>query len=125
MSPIGTQLPSADAASCPHLADADIGVLNEESGFDPTETLFDPSLKRDIVPFIACTQPPAGGVAWHSTSDGENSYSHWSAQQLRGRSRRARSNWRCRWSAFSRALRPRQMRSVYAPFAKACVRRAM
>ena len=32
-----------------------------------------------------------GRVAWQSTSDGENSYSHWAAQQLRGRSRRARS----------------------------------
>ena len=75
------------------------------SGFDPTETwaaqdfrsakaLFVPSLKRDIVPSIACTRPPAGGVAWQSTSDGENSYSHWAAQQLRGRSRRARSSWR-------------------------------
>ena len=59
---------------------------------DPTETwaaqdfrsakaLFVPSLKRDIVPSIACTRPPAGGVAWQSTSDGENSYSHWAAQQ--------------------------------------------
>src|SRR6266705_3510529 len=57
-------------------------------GQDPTETwaaqdfrsakaLFVPSLKRDIVPSIACTQPPAGGVAWQSISDGENSYSHW------------------------------------------------
>jgi hypothetical protein len=33
-------------------------------------------LKRDIVPSIACTQPPSGGGAWQSTSDGENSYSH-------------------------------------------------
>jgi ABC-type uncharacterized transport system substrate-binding protein len=55
---------------------------------DPTETWaaqdfrsakawFVPSLKRDIVPSLACTRPPAGGVAWQSTSDGENSYSHW------------------------------------------------
>src|SRR5262245_17511679 len=69
---------------------------------DPTETWatqdfrsakasFVPSLKRDIVPSIACTRPPAGGVAWQSTSDGENSYTHWAAQQLRGRWRRARS----------------------------------
>ena len=70
---------------------------------DPTETwaaqdfrsakvLFVPSLKRDIVPSIACTRPPAGGVAWQSTSDGENSYSHWAARRLLGRSRRARSS---------------------------------
>src|SRR5262245_60332878 len=45
---------------------------------------------RDIVPSIACTRPPAGGVAWQSTFDGENSYSHWAAQQLRGRLRGAR-----------------------------------
>jgi len=32
---IGTLLPSANAAACPQLADADIRVLNEESGFDP------------------------------------------------------------------------------------------
>jgi hypothetical protein len=68
------------------------------SGFDPQETLaaqdfrsakasFAPSLKRDIVLSIACTRPPAGGLAWQSTPDGENSYSHWAAQQLRGRSR--------------------------------------
>jgi|SRR4051794_35163971 ABC-type uncharacterized transport system substrate-binding protein len=31
-------------------------------------------------------------VAWQPTSDGENSYSHWAAQQLRGRSRRGRSS---------------------------------
>src|SRR6266540_4131112 len=72
---------------------------------DPTETwaaqdfrsakaLFVPSLKRDIVPSIACTRPPAGGVAWQSTSDGGNSYSHWAAQQLRGPSRRAPSSSR-------------------------------
>jgi hypothetical protein len=30
-------------------------------------------------------------VAWQSTSDGENSYSHWAAQQLRGPWQRARS----------------------------------
>ena len=79
------------AKHCGHQADAN----------DPTETwaaqdcrsakaLFVPSLKRDIVPSIACTRPPAGGVAWQSTSDGENSYSHWAAQQLRGHSWRAR-----------------------------------
>src|SRR5262245_66676094 len=33
----------------------------------------------------------SGRVAWLATSDGENSYSHWAAQQLRGRSRRARN----------------------------------
>ena len=84
-------------------------MLNVSSShFDPTETwaaqdfrsakaLFAPSLKRDIVLSIACTRPPAGGVAWQSTSDGENSYLHWAAQQLRGRARRARSKRRCRW----------------------------
>jgi hypothetical protein len=35
MLPNGTLLPRANAASSPHLADADIRVLNEESGFDP------------------------------------------------------------------------------------------
>ena len=30
-------------------------------------------------------------VAWQFASDGENSYSYWAAQQLRGRSRRARN----------------------------------
>jgi hypothetical protein len=35
MSPSGTLLPRANAASCPHLAYADIRVLKEESGFDP------------------------------------------------------------------------------------------
>ena len=34
----------------------------------------------------------AGGVAWQSTSDGGNSYSHWAARRLRGRSRRTRSS---------------------------------
>ena len=42
--------------------------------FRSAKALFVPSVKRDIVPFIACTQPPAGGVAWQPTSDGENSY---------------------------------------------------
>src|SRR5262245_42870708 len=61
-------------------------------GFRSAKALFVPWLNRDIVPSIACTQPPAGGVAWQSTSDGENSYSHWAAQQLRGRLRRGRSS---------------------------------
>jgi hypothetical protein len=39
MSPHGTLLPRANAASGPHLADADIRVLNEESGFDPKQRL--------------------------------------------------------------------------------------
>src|SRR6476619_8416634 len=60
-------------------------------GFRSATVLFVPSLKRDIVPF-ACTQPPAGGIAWQSTSDGENSYSHWAAQPSRGHSRLARSS---------------------------------
>jgi len=30
--------------------------------------LFVPSLKRGIVPSIACTRPPAGGVAWQPTN---------------------------------------------------------
>ena len=60
------------------------------------KVLFVPSLKRDIVPSIAWTRPPAGGVAWQSTSDGGNLYLHWAAQQLRGRSRRARSSRRMR-----------------------------
>jgi hypothetical protein len=34
MSLLGTLLPRANAAACPHPADADIRVLNEESGFD-------------------------------------------------------------------------------------------
>jgi hypothetical protein len=71
---------------------------------DPTETwaaqdfrgakaLFVPSLKRDIVPSIGHAHDlRRGGVAWQSTSDGKNSYSHWAAQQLRGRSRRAGSS---------------------------------
>src|SRR5262245_6343596 len=75
--------------------------------FRSAKALFIPSLKRDIVSVIACTRPPAGGVAWQPTSDGENSYSHWAAQQ-RGRSRRARSSRRCRWwlsqRAFARAI---------------------
>jgi hypothetical protein len=33
----GTLLPRANAAACPHPADADIRVLNEESGFDPKQ----------------------------------------------------------------------------------------
>jgi len=33
----------------------------------------------------------SGRVAWQSTSDGENSYSHWAARRPRGRSRRAGS----------------------------------
>ena len=33
-----------------------------------------------------------GRVTWQLTSDDENSYSHWAAQQLRGRSRRGRSS---------------------------------
>src|SRR5262245_42873743 len=60
---------------------------NQSDVNDPTETLaasdfrsakalFVPSLKRDIFPSVACTRPPAGGVAWQSTPDGENSYSH-------------------------------------------------
>src|SRR5262245_24797558 len=60
-------------------------------GFRSAKALFAPSLKRDIVPSIACTQPPAGGVAWQSTSDGETSYSHWAAHLLRGRLLRVRS----------------------------------
>src|SRR5262245_52413962 len=66
------------------------------SAFRTAKALFVPSLNRDIVPSIACTQPPAGGVAWQSTSDGGNSYSHWAAQQLRGRWQRTRSSRRCR-----------------------------
>src|SRR5262245_7497447 len=104
------------AEQCPKL-----GVERTQSGHaataesDPTETLaasafriakalFVPSPKRDIVASIACTQPPAGGVAWQSTSDGENSYSHWVARQLRGRSKRVRSSEeRCGASDFSPA----------------------
>src|SRR5215510_7276910 len=67
---------------------------SEPFRFDPTETsaaqdfcsakaLFVLSLKRDIVLCIACTRPPAGGVAWQSIFDGENSYSHWAARRLR------------------------------------------
>ena len=67
-------------------------LYGRSDAIDPTETwaaqdfrsakaLFVPSLKRDIVPSIACTRPPAGGVAWQSTSDGENSYSHWAARR--------------------------------------------
>jgi hypothetical protein len=85
----------------------DIEPTLAKTGFDPTDTwaaqdfrsakaLFVPSLKRDIVPSIACIRPPAGGVAWQSTSDGENSYSPWAAQQRRGRSRRGRSSQQCR-----------------------------
>src|SRR5262245_7828496 len=70
------------------------------SAQDPTETwvaqdfcsakaLFVPSLKRDIVPLLHAHD--LRRVAWQSTSDGANSYSHWAAQQLRGRWRRARS----------------------------------
>jgi hypothetical protein len=50
--------------------------------FCSAKALFVPSLKRYIVFSLACTRPPAGGVAWRSTSDGENSYSHWAARQL-------------------------------------------
>ena len=48
----GTQLPSADAASCPHLADADIRVLNEESGFDP-----DSDIDHASTPWLEATRP--------------------------------------------------------------------
>jgi hypothetical protein len=34
-STLGTFLPRANAAACPQLAEGDIRVLNEESGFDP------------------------------------------------------------------------------------------
>jgi hypothetical protein len=56
MSACGTQLPSADAASCPYLADADIRVLNEESGFDPDPT-FGPLARQQ--------QPPLDSQACH------------------------------------------------------------
>src|SRR5262245_52547489 len=39
-----------------------------------------------------------GSVAWQSTSDGANSYSHWAAQQL--------------WSLVARAQRPERMRRI-------------
>jgi hypothetical protein len=69
------------------------------NAIDPTETwaaqefcsakaLFVPSLKRDIVLSVGMHTTSGGGIAWQSTSYGENSYSHWAAQQLRGRSRR-------------------------------------
>jgi hypothetical protein len=54
--------------------------------------LFVPSLKRDIVSYVACTRLRPRGVAWQSTSDGENSYSHWAARRPRGRLRRVRSS---------------------------------
>jgi hypothetical protein len=38
--------------------------------------VFVPSLKRDIVPSIGMHTTSGGRVAWQSTSDGENSYSH-------------------------------------------------
>src|SRR5262245_33075493 len=60
-------------------------------GFRSAKALFVPWLNRDIVPTVACTRPPAGGVAWQSTSDGENSYSHW-ARRRRGPLRRVGSN---------------------------------
>ena len=41
MSPYGTLLPSAEAASCPQLAEGDIGALADRSGFDPQETSAD------------------------------------------------------------------------------------
>jgi hypothetical protein len=34
----GTLLPSAEAASCPQLAEGDIRALGQRTGFDPTET---------------------------------------------------------------------------------------
>jgi hypothetical protein len=37
--PTNAAMPRAKAASCPHLADANIRVLNEESGFDPKQRL--------------------------------------------------------------------------------------
>ena len=59
-------------------------------GFRSAKALFRSFAKPWYRPvYIACTRPPVGGVAWQSTSDGENSYSHWVAQQLRGRWRRA------------------------------------
>src|SRR6478672_9296934 len=48
MSAVGTLLPSANAAACPQLVDADIRVLNEESGFDP---------KRSSAPLTGCKIP--------------------------------------------------------------------
>jgi hypothetical protein len=41
--------------------------------FRSAKALFVPELQRDIVPSIACTRPPAGGVAWQATSNDENS----------------------------------------------------
>src|SRR6516162_3372017 len=58
--------------------------------FCSAKALFVPSLKRDTGPLLHAHD--LWRVAWQFTSDGENSYSHWAAQQLRGRSRRARSN---------------------------------
>src|SRR5262245_16556870 len=67
--------------------------------FRSAKAFFIPSLKRDIVPSIACIQPPVGGVAWQSTSDGENSLSRLASPLRRGRLQRARSSRRCRASA--------------------------
>ena len=84
------------ANQCPKLGGDELNAdMPQRPNLTPTETfaaqdlrsakaLFVPSLKRDIVLSIACTQPPAGGVAWQSTSDGENSFSHWAARQWRG-----------------------------------------
>src|SRR5262245_35603860 len=83
-----------------------------------------PSLKRDIFPSIACIRPPAGGVAWQSTSDGENSYLLWAAQQRRGRSRCARRNPRCRLSAHL-LLAISAQKSFGGSFVKDCAISAM
>jgi hypothetical protein len=84
------------------------------------KAVFVPSLKRDIVPTIACTQPPTGGVAWQSTSNGENSYSHWAAQQLRGRSRHARSKGSGCGASASCCRQPRTMRKFNPGSGRSC-----
>ena len=53
MSPYGTLLASAEAASCPQLAEGDIGALADRSGFDPSRLSRSPidALREGLLDF--------------------------------------------------------------------------
>src|SRR5207253_10210437 len=58
--PVGSSISSS--AGVPVIRGDTAFALRDQPAQKPEIAYFVPSLKRDIVPSIACTQPPAGGV---------------------------------------------------------------
>src|SRR5262249_12033278 len=80
-----SQIPLAPRAPSIH----DPSATWAAQDFRTAKALFVPWLNRDIVHSIACTRPPAGGVAWQSISDAGISSRCSAAWRRYGRAARA------------------------------------